>query len=96
MIALGSPEKINDVRALHFEADLPEVARSGDVRAWVEEDETNRLWFFATADNPVQIPDALSALRYYGNQSCITVVDGKRSSADRWPVKISPLKVELN
>jgi aminopeptidase N len=92
-IAVGATADIAALRDRQIDGPAPAQSRAGHTRAWVETDTEGRPWLFASADRPAQIPDALSTLRYFGNQSYVVAPETGRPTGGRWPVSDSPLTV---
>lgn len=95
IIAVGTAQQIGDLREAHFESDAPDIAGSGDSRVWVEVDRSARAWLFISAHDVQSLPDALSALRYYGRQSYLVINGTSQPETGRWTVRQSPLTVKF-
>ena len=74
--------------------EAPAVATEGSSRAWVERDDADRLWLFASADDPQDF-DALYALGYYGALSYAAFKDGAAVITGTWPSDGNPLRRNL-
>lgn len=95
IIAVGTAQQVDALRQPHFEDDAPDMAQSGDSRVWVEVDRRARPWLFISARDVQTLPDALSALRYYGRQSYLVINSTGQPDTGRWTVQNSPLTVQF-
>ena len=90
--ATGTTAEIAALRPRPLDGPAPCVASKGDARASVERDADGRPWLFASADDLAGPRDSLLSLRYYANQSFISVGKGARPTSGRWPVTDSAMR----
>lgn len=95
VIAIGVTDEIVALRAEYFHGPPPSIAKKDAVRAWAETDDQDTDWLFISSDDLGAISDELSALRYYANQSFVSLKADARPSMGRWPVENSPMKLSL-
>ncbi|MCH2095525.1 MAG: hypothetical protein MK160_10480 [Rhodobacteraceae bacterium] len=97
VIAIGTPDHIQSIRQRHFTSDLPQIARDGGLRVWVEKDDMGRIWQFVSSESGTQsIGSHLETLRYYGNQSYMVPNPKGRATSGRWPAVTPTVKIAKN
>ena len=96
VVVAGATAEVAALRDRLLPGAPPEEARAGRARAWVERDAAGRAWLFASAARPETLPEALQALRYYGDASYVVVAAEGRPRSGRWPVEESPMVVRFD
>ena len=94
VLVLGATAELAAFRTSQMGGEAPAVATEGSSRAWVERDDADRLWLFASADDPQDF-DALYALGYYGALSYAAFKDGAAVITGTWPSDGNPLRRNL-
>ena len=96
VVVAGATAEVAALRDRLLPGAPPEEARAGRARAWVERDAAGQAWLFASAARPETVPEALQALRYYGDASYVVVAAEGRPRSGRWPVEESPMVVRFD
>jgi aminopeptidase N len=94
VLVLGATAEVGALRNLQLGGEAPAIATEGSGRAWVERDDADRLWLFASADDPEDL-DALYALGYYGALSYAAFEHGAAVITGTWPSDFNPLRRSL-
>lgn len=71
-------------------------ARSGVARVWVEADQDGRLTMYLSADDMTQAVGQMQYIRYYGNKSYVSFVNGSGHTYGVLPGQGGALKITLS
>ena len=71
-------------------------ARSGVARVWVEADQDGRLTMYLSADDMTQAVEQMQYIRYYGNKSYVSFVNGSGHTYGVLPGQGGALKITLS
>jgi hypothetical protein len=92
LLIAGRPQDVAALRPDRF-GPMPEVARRGATRFWVERDEDGETWAFLSLERPEDLATDLRALRYYSAESFVAFENGSAVASGVWPV--SPAATEF-
>ena len=96
IVVIGTRDRVLASREGYFDSQSLKSNFEGDADVWVELDDQERPWLFATSEDLGALPDRVATLRYYGGRSYVSYPKEGRATAGRWPVTDSPLRIEFD
>ncbi|MBO9472760.1 hypothetical protein J7413_04340 [Shimia sp. R10_1] len=75
-MVIGTTDEVTQLASEHFDQ-VPEFARDGAARAWIEYDHEGRIWFFLSADDLNELRAEMAFLGYYSSRGFVVFENGR-------------------